>query len=967
MGVEIGLLGSVEVVAAGVRLPAGRPQAQTVLAALAVDVPVPVPVQTLIDRVWGGYPPAQARQAVWTRVAGIRKLLAEAASAEATGVGDGAAGSGGPVRPSDWLPWQSGGYTLRVDPDQVDLHRFRRLASAARGREYPDAERVELLAEALDLWRGVPLAGLTGDWVTRRRDSWQRERLEAAIAWAQAALRLGQHATVIPVLRDQAEQHPHSEPLAVTLARALAADHRTSEAVAECRAISDRLHHELGTTPGHELRALQYALLNDLPLPAPDAPSPPAAVPIVVPAQLPADVSGFAGRVEQLARLDALLATAGTAAPTAVVISAVSGTAGVGKTALAVHWAHRVAARFPDGQLHVNLRGFDPGRRGVEPAAAVRGFLDALGVPPERVPAGFEAQVGLYRSLLAGKRVLVLIDNARDAADARPLLPGTATALAVVTSRSPLTGLVAADGAHPLALDLLTEAESRELLESRLGSGRVAGEAEAARRIVEVCARLPLALALVAARAATHPSFRLAAVAAELADAAGRASVPDDAEDVIGQVRAVFSWSYTTLTPAAARLFRLLGLHPGPDTAAPAAASLAGLPLPQVRPLLGELARAGLLAEHVPGRYGFHDLLRAYATHLAESLDSRQERAAATVRLLDHYTHTAHTADRHLYPARDPIPVPLTAPAPGTTPEQPADQQAGLGWLDAEWPVLLAAQELAAGAGRDTHAWQLAWALDTVLHRRGRWHEWAGVWRAALPAAGRLPHPAAAYARRLRGDAVARLGDHEQAQAHLQQALRLYTEAADLVGQAQTHHDLGYLWGRWSRPDRALEHAQQALTLYRAAGHRRGQALALNNVGWCHVAVGERTQALTYCELALDLHQQLGDRYGEANAWDSLGYAHHHLDHHTQAADCYQHALTLRRDLGDRYEVATTLTRLGETYYAAGQPDQARTAWTTALDILADLDHPDADTVRVKLATVDQTPPTRPATTPPPA
>jgi DNA-binding SARP family transcriptional activator/tetratricopeptide (TPR) repeat protein len=960
---EIRVLGPVDVVAAGVRLPAGRPQAQAVLAALAVDVPRPVPVQTLIERIWGEHPPAQARQAVWTRVAGIRKLLAEAASAEVAGVGDLIAedpGTAGAGRPSDWLPWRSGGYVLQVDPDQVDLHRFRRLTSAARGRECPDTERVELLAEALDLWRGVPLAGLTGDWATRRRDSWQVERLEAAIAWAQAALRLGRHATAIPVLRDLAEQHPHSEPVAVTLVRALAADNRGSEAVAECRAVSDRLYHELGTTPGHELRTLQHALLNDLPLPPPVPPASPAATPVVVPAQLPADVSGFAGRVEHLSRLDALLA--GTEAATAVMITVVSGTAGVGKTALAVHWAHRVAGRFPDGQLHVNLRGFDPAGQVLEAAAAVRGFLETLGVAPERVPVGFEAQVGLYRSLLAGRRVLVVVDNARDAEHARPLLPGTATALAVVTSRGLLADLVAADGAHPVVLDLLSEAESRELLERRLGRGRVAAEAAAVERIVGVCARLPLALALVAARAATHPGFGLAAVAAELADAAGRASAQGDAEDVIGRVRAVFSWSYTTLSPAAARLFRLLGLHPGPDTTAPAAASLAGLPPAQARGLLAELTRAGLLAETAPGRYGFHDLLRAYAADLTQSLDSAEERETATVRLLDHYVHTAHTADRHLSPVRDAIQVSLAPPAPGAAPEQPTDQQAALEWLDAERPVLLAAQQLAAAAGRDAHAWQLAWALANVLDRRGRWQEWAGAWQAALPAAGRLPHPAAATAHRLLGAAATMLGDDEQAHTHLQHALHLHTDAGDPVGQAHTHHTLSQLWERRGRPDQALDHAQHALTLYQATGHRRGQAHALNAVGWYHALLGDPTRALTYCQQALTLYQQLGNREGEANAWDSLGYAHHHLDHHVQAAACYRHALTLTRDLGDRYEEASTLTRLGDTHHAAGQPGQARTAWATALDILTDLDHPDAGTVRARLATLGQTRPPSPDT-----
>jgi tetratricopeptide (TPR) repeat protein len=685
----------------------------------------------------------------------------------------------------------------------------------------------------------------------------------------------------------------------------------------------------------------------------------------VVPAQLPADVYGFAGRVEHLARLDTLLAAVSTEAPTAVVITAVSGTAGVEKTALAVHWAHRVAGRFPDGQLHVNLRGFGPGGQAVEPAVAVRGFLDALGVPPERVPAQFEAQVGLYRSVLAGRRVLVVIDNARDAEHARPLLPGTPGALALVTSRSLLAGLVAG-GAHPLSLDLLTEAESWELLERRLGRARVGAEPDAVARIVGLCARLPLALALVAARAATHPSFPLAAVAAELTEAAGQphpSGDPGDAgdlDDVFGWVRAVFSWSYAALSPAAARLFRLLGLHPGPDTTAPAAASLAALPPTQARRLLAELVRAGLLGEPAPGRYGFHDLLAAYATHLARTEDSEDEREAATARLLDHYTHTAHTAALLLSPARDAIPVPLTPPTPGAIPEQPSDHDTALGWLDAEWPVLLAAQQRAADTGRDTHTWQLAWALSTELDRRGRWHEWAGAWQTALPAAGRLPYPAAATAHRILGLAAALLRDHERAHTHLHQALHQYAEAGDSVGQAHTHHALSTLWERRGRPEQTLDHARQALILFQAAGHRRGHAYALTAIGWSYALLGDHTSALTYCQQALTLYEQAGDHEGQAATWDSLGYAHHHLGHHTHAVECYTHALTLHRDLGDRFYEAAVLTHLGETHHAAGHPEAARTAWTTALHILTDLHHPDADTVHTKLAALDHPPTTQP-------
>jgi len=522
----------------------------------------------------------------------------------------------------------------------------------------------------------------------------------------------------------------------------------------------------------------------------------------------------------------------------------------------------------------------------------------------------------------------------------------------LVTSRDQLTGLVAG-GAHPLTLDLFTAPEARQLLEHRLDPGRVAAEPDAVEQIITACARLPLALSLVAARAATHPTFGLAALATELAPPDRRPGRLD-AADLAGQVQAVFSWSYTTLTPEAARLFRLLGLHPGPDISAAAAASLAGHPPGETRRLLAELTRASLLTEHAPGRYAFHDLLRAYAADLTHTHDPVGQRRVAVGRMLDHYVHTAHTADRLLYPARDPIPLALTPPDPGATPEQPADYGQALAWLTGEHPVLLAAVGLAAEAGVDTHAWQLAWTLDTFLDRQGHWHDLTTAWQTALPAAGRLHDPvspaAQAHAHRNLAYAHTRLGRYPDAHTHLAHALHLYALAGDHAGQVHTHRLLAFLWERQGRPEQALDHAQQALTLSRAAGNLHGQAYALNEVGWGHAQLGDYQQALTYCQQALTLHQEFGDRDGQAAAWDSLGYAHHYLAHHTQAADCYQHALHLLRNLGDRHNEATVLTHLGDTQHAAGDPTAARTAWTHALDILTDLDHPDAAGVRTKLA-----------------
>jgi tetratricopeptide (TPR) repeat protein/transcriptional regulator with XRE-family HTH domain len=687
-----------------------------------------------------------------------------------------------------------------------------------------------------------------------------------------------------------------------------------------------------------------------LPATAPPAAGPqPATAP--TPAQLPLDAYGFTGRAAQLDALDAIAGASGRQ-PTAVVITAVSGTAGVGKTTLAVHWAHRVRHRFPDGQLYLNLRGFDPDGRLMPPIEAVRRLLDALGVAPERVPPELDAQAALYRSLLAGRRVLVVLDNARDADQVRPLLPGTPAALAVVTSRNRLTGLVAVEGAHPVDLDLLSTVEARELLLARLGAERVAAEPDAADAIVAACAGLPLALAIAAARA-RQTGFPLAAIAAELGDAARRLDALDTG-DRSGEIRAVFSWSYTALTPPAARMFRLLGLHPGPDVSTAAAASLAGRPLAETRRLLTELVRANLLTEHVPDRYTWHDLLRSYATELTRAHDPHDQRRAATARLLDHYIHSAHAADRLVQTHRDPIHLPLAPPAPDIGCERFADHEAAMAWLAVEHLALLAAQRYAADTGFEARAWQLAWVLDTFLDRRGQWHALVDAWRIALAAAERLDDPAArAYPHRRLAHADTRAGRHAEAHAHYRRALDLYTRAGHEIGQAQTHHNLAILRWRQGRPDRALDHAQQALALFQAAGHERGIADAVNDVGWYHTELGNYTEALRYGERALALFQQLGTLDGQAATWDSLGHAHQQLGHHDRAIDCYRHAIALFRRVGDRYEEATTLTRLGDTRHVTGDPPAARERWQEALAILTELNHRDAEQVRARIDALD--------------
>ncbi|MFC4588698.1 AfsR/SARP family transcriptional regulator [Sphaerisporangium corydalis] len=617
------LLGPVEWTVRGHAADLGSAKQRTVLAALLVDAGRLVPWPTLIDRVWDQAPATDARGVLYTYVNRIRRILEQART------------SGDLTRRTVALTRRTGGYALEMEPDLVDLHRFRALVMTAYDQRLPDDERSELLREALALWDGPALADLPGTWAARMRETWSRQRLDAAVQWGRAELRLGRPEEVIGPAGELAAGYPFAEPLAGVLIRALAAAGRHAEALDTYAGVRAHLVDKLGAEPGPELREIHQAILRGSPSAGTRRPREARAA-RPVPAQLPAEVPAFVGRESELAALTAL---SRPARPPVMGVVVVSGTAGVGKSALVVRWAHRARADFPDGQLYVNLRGYDP-RRPVPAADALAGLLAALGVPAPDAPADTDERSARYRTEISGRRMLVVLDNASSVEHVRPLLPGTPSCVVVVTSRDSLAGLVALHGARRLDLDLLPAPDASALLRALVG-GRVEQEPGAAAALARQCARLPLALRIAAELASARPASPLSELVAELADQRRRLDLLDAGGDPRAAVRAVFSWSYRRLPADAARAFRLLGLHPGPDLDPGAAAALIGVPPDDARRLLGLLAHAHLIGPARAAGHGMHDLLRAYATDLAHTEDSEADRQAARRRLADHYRDDA--------------------------------------------------------------------------------------------------------------------------------------------------------------------------------------------------------------------------------------------------------------------------------------------------------------------------------------
>ncbi|MCC8246420.1 AfsR/SARP family transcriptional regulator [Saccharothrix luteola] len=916
MAVEIALLGEVTARVDGRPVDLGPARQRCVLAALAVDAGRLVPADRLVERVWGSDTPRRGRATLHSHISRLRGAFA-----------------GAPA-----VVHRSGGYTLVVDQAEhaVDLLRFRALRDRAR-RTDDVTDQVALLTEALALWRGDPLTGVSGLWVEGERDRWQQERWAAELDLVDARLGSGQGEELVAQLSARTARHPLDERVAGQYMLALHRAGRTADALAHYRRLRERLVEELGTDPGTALRDLHRRILATDPalVPSPVAfgGGNAAKAEEPVPRQLPAPPRWFTGRGAELGRLDEALTAegpppSGTQAAAAVVISAIGGAGGIGKTWLALAWGHRHLDRFPDGHLFTDLRGFTPAEQPVAPDAALFGFLTALGVAPDRVPTDLDAKAALYRSLVAGRRMLVVLDNAATAEQVVPLLPGSPTCTVLVTGRTRLASLIDRHGARHLQLDVLAPAEARALLSARLGADRVAAEPGAVDELADLCGRYPLALSITARDAATRPRTPLAEVAAELRELG--LEMLDHDTDPAASLPAVLSWSLRRLTDHERTAFGLLGIAPGPDTDVPATASLTGLPHDQARKVLRVLTEHSLLDRRPHGRYAMHDLVRAYAATTARDDLPESARRAALERVVDFYRHTAHAAERLLNPHRDPIR--LDPPVPGVLPHPLPDYPAALAWLDTHHPHLLAAQHTAAAQHRHQAVWHLAWTLTTFHWRRGHRHDELDTWQAAADAAGPVPD-LAARALRLLGRAHANLGRHEQALEHLHHALALAEHHHDPAQQAYTHHTLAWVWEQRGDDRRALEHARRALFLLRALDQPAAQAVALSTVGWYAARLGDYDTARDHCRQALAHHRRHHHPDGEADTLDSLGFIDHHTGHHHQAVRHYQQALTLRRTHGNTTQAADTLDRLGHPYTALGRHAHARQVWSEALEL----------------------------------
>lgn len=987
--VKFRVLGPLAVIAEdGREVPIGGNKLRIVLAGLLMRAGETVPVSRLATWLWEEPDdPDRARATVQSYINRLRRL----------------------PELRDLVRTAHDGYRVPVDADTLDLVRFRELTAAARAATAAGdpVAATAALSEAVGLWHGPVLSNV--DSVPLHRDEVEpltEEWLRAQEQWLDLNLEAGRHGELVPRLRELTRAHPLREPLWERLMLALYRSGRAAEALQAYHSLSELLAEELGVDPGPALRALHQAILTDDPAlavparpyggagpygPEGDAATTPEAVradqPVLVgapavgaagtaetrapltgpritrheehpprvtpvPRQLRPDIPGFAGRRAEMAALDRLLDRALGDSPDAdrpPVIVSLQGTAGAGKTALAVHWAHLVRDRFPDGQLYLDLRGYGQGTP-VEPAAALEALLRSLGTPADRVPVGLDERSALLRTLLAGRRVLLLLDNAGGSEQVEPLVPGSG-GMVLVTSRNQLRGLIVRYGAHRVVLDQMPAAEATELLAEVLGHDRVASDPAAVAEIVERCARLPLALRIFAERAARFPDTPLRRLAVELRDERGRLAALDTGDGPGTDLRMVFSWTYHALDDAAARMFRLLGLHPGPEIGTGAAAALIGGDPAAATRLLDRLAADHLLRSRSPGRYDFHDLLRAYASECAREAGDGDEPLR---RVLDWYLHAARAAARHLPPGDRLIPA---EPVPDdVTPPEFGDAEEAVGWFETELPNLMAAVRSAAAIGRPGHAWRIAAVLVFFFDFHVPGPGWVEAHRVAAEAARRDGEPQEeGRALNHLAEVHARLGSLDAAVARNKEALALARETADRDLEGDVLADLGTAYFRLGRYEDSTRCYNEALAIARESGDRRLEAETLDHIARNDNGLGRHDRALDGARAALAIYDRMRDPYHQGEALRTIGVAQAGLGRLAEAADSFGRALELMRRFEDRRGEADVLDHLGRALHASGDVGGARERWSEALAIFTEYGDARAAGLRERLREIEGT------------
>lgn len=851
-----------------------------------------LPLDSLVDAMWDADPPETARKTLQIYIHRLRQAI------------------GDPQR----LQRTSGGYILVAKPGELDSTEFDQMVARAGDARTDLMDAAATYRQALSMWRGRAFEDATEcAYVAHHSRLLHESRVQAVERYACVEFALNRPDRPIALLTDMIKSEPFHESLRGKLMLAYYRCGRQSDALAEFHDIRSLLVEQLAIEPGSDLARLHERILqNDPTLDVGNA----RMDELTPPAQLPMSLPSFVGREVELIELSEFEISTRGDCPRIV---SISGMAGVGKTTLALRWSHNASHLFPDGQLCINLHGF--GGSALSALEALRSILCTLGVAPECIPGTPEACAALFRGRVAGRRILLILDNARDTEQVKLLLPGSGNSLVIITSRHRLTGLVATHEAHPLFLRAFNEAESTMMFEYRLGAYRVNAERHAAEYIIDRCGRLPLALAIISAKLSLDPLQSLA----EAASLLERAPFPLDemsTDDPEVDVRAVLAWSYDALDPMAARVFRRLAVHPGPDFMSASVAALVGLSHERTHSILASLVRSNLLLEDHSGRFSLHDLLRAFATEQVGNI----EREECIIRVLDYYLHNGHLAAMLLHPQRNPIvmpPRPFHVPLQGMSSREQAQS-----WLSSEISNLTSSAELALSEGHNGHAWRLAWTASDYLIREARWHDLAAANRVGLEAAiaeGNLTAQGHGH-RYLRLFAYA-TGDMNLRAQHEERALTCFARSGNKLGLSTMYLDLA---ASHEPPIEMRAYAERALAFAREAENPLNEARALNSIAMSYVLSKEFKRAIEDASSALTTLIEADDIYGSAAAWGTLGSAQLGLHHATAAIGSFERALELYRRIGRHSYIANALIDLGDAHHAAGSHSAALKAWSEA-------------------------------------